>query len=455
MRSTRRRPPGPRRLPFIGSLPELGRDPLAFVMDLGRRYGPVSYTSIAAEKLYSLNDPELVEEALVGRYRDCIKDTGTQELIPLVGRGLLTSEGELWKRQRKLASPPLSPKRIASYADTMVDCTERVCAGLRDGEERDVNVDMMALTLEIVGKTLLGFDARGEAARVARVLDVSMAYFDKQLRTWHGILPQWVRTPERVAFRKVLRELDAIVYGIIERCRRSDREADHLLARLVSARDEDGAAMSDVQLRDEAVTMLLAGHETTALTLSFAVYLLSKHPEAGARLREELDAKIGARPLTLADLPSLPFLDAVVKEALRLYPPAWIIGRKLIQPFSIGGYDIEAGEQILMSPYVLHRDPRFFGEPERFEPQRWLEGALEGLPRFAYFPFGGGARVCIGNHFATMEAQLVLGTLLQHVELHVRPGFEVELEPIVTLRPKRNIPVRVRRRSRPELRASA
>lgn len=442
----RRRPPGPKRLPLIGSLPQLSRDPLAFLTDLSRHYGPVSFTSIGITRLYMLNEPELIEQALIGRYKECVKDVGTRELVPLVGQGLLTSEGEPWKRQRKLASPPLSPKRIAGYADTMVECAEHTCAGLRDGEVRDLNVDMMALTLEIVGKTLLGFDPRGEAARIAHILDVSMAYFDKQLRTWHGFLPQWVTTEDRRAFREVLRELDAIMYGIIERCRAHDEEADHLLARLVNARDERGETMSDTQLRDEAVTMLLAGHETTALTLAYAVYLLSQHPAAAERLRAELDDIAPGRRLKLADLSGLRYLDGVVRESLRLYPPAWLIGRELIQGFEIGGYRLEPGDQIMMSPYVMQRDPRFFAEPERFMPERWLSPQIESLPRFAYFPFGGGNRVCIGNHFATMEAQLVLGTLMQHVELTVEPSFELELDPVVTLRPKHTMPVRVARR---------
>lgn len=444
-RNVRRRPPGPKRLPFFGSLRELSRDPLNFLLDLARNYGDVSYTSIGIGKMYMLNTPELIEEALIGRYKECVKDTGTRELIPLVGQGLLTSEGDVWKRNRKLASPPLAPKRIAGYADTMVICTERACAALRDAETRDVHVDMMALTLEIVGKTLLGFDARADAERVARVIDVSMVYFEKQLRTWRGILPKWIPTPDRIAFHKVVKDLDQMIYAIIDRCRASTEESDYLLARLVNARDENGGAMSDTQLRDEAVTMLLAGHETTALVLSFAIYLLSEHPEVAARLREEIETKVGARPLVLADIPALPFLDGVVRETMRLYPPAWLIGRQVITPFEIGGFTLQAGEQLLMSPYTIQRDPRYFKDPERFMPERWLEPAIASLPKFAYFPFGGGARVCIGHHFATMEVQLVLATMLQQLELTVAPDYKLKLDPVVTLRPLEGMPVRVRR----------
>lgn len=440
------RPRGPKGAPLVGSLPALGRDPLGFLLDLGRNYGAVSFATVGRSRLYMLNEPALIEEALVGRHRECVKDFGTRELVPLVGQGLLTSEGEAWRRHRKLASPKLAPKHIAGYAETMVACAERACAGFRDHEVRDIQLDMMALTLEIVGKTLLGVDARGDADRIAHVLDVSMEYFDKQLRTWHGMLPRWVVTKERLAFREVRAELDQMVYRIIARCRARGEGDDHLLARLVHARGDDGEAMSDAQLRDEAVTMLLAGHETTALALCFAVYALSEHPQAAARLRAEIDAQLASRPATLADLPKLKYLEAVVRETLRLYPPAWLIGREIAQPFEIGGYALRPPEQLIMSPYAMHRDPRFFPEPERFLPERWLDARAQALPKFAYFPFGGGPRVCIGNHFALMETQLVLATLVSQLELTVVPGFALELDPVVTLRPACGVRVLVRRR---------
>ena len=439
-------PPGPRLRPLVGSLPELSRDPLGLLEDLAFRYGPIAYTRIGPSRLYMVNEPDLIEEVLLGRARDCIKDAGTRELIPLVGQGLLTSEGELWRRQRKLAAPPLSPKRIAGYADTMVACAQRAFAVLPDGE-RDLSVDLMGLTLEIVSKTLLGADARSDAERIARVVDVAMAYFDKQLRTWHAVLPKWIPTPERLAFRKVLPELDAIIAEMIARCRNGNPDADHLLARLVQARDEHGAPMSDAQLRDEAVTMLLAGHETTALTLSFASLLLGQHPELAERARAEVDAQLGTRAATLADLPRMPLLEAIVKETLRLYPPAWIIGREVVQPFELAGYHLPAGVEVAMSAYTTQRDPRLFDEPTRFRPERWLEPATQALPRFAYFPFGGGPRVCIGNHFAMMEGQLVLATLLQQLTLSEAPGYQLELAPVVTLRPARGVRVRLSRRA--------
>jgi cytochrome P450 len=439
-------PPGPRRLPLLGSLPAVSRDPLAFMLDLGRNYGDISHTKVGPTSLYMINDPLLIEEVLLGRHRECIKDWGAQQLVPLVGRGLLTSEGDFWKRQRKLASPPLSPKRIAGYADTMVACAERECAAFRQDEVRDIHTDTMRLTLEIVGKTLLGFDTGREAERISSIVHAAMDHFDKQFWTWHGILPPWIVTKERRAFHAGVRELDRIMYALIARSRSRGDAGDDLLARLANARDDAGAPMSDRQLRDEAVTMLLAGHETTALALSYAVVLLSQNPAVAERARAEVDRVLGGRPATAADLPQLKLVDAVVRETMRLYPPAFSIGREVVTPFELGGYVMPKGAQLNFSPYVVHRDARFFPEPERFAPERWLTPREPALPKFAYFPFGGGPRVCIGNHFAMMEATLVLATMLQQLELTLVPGYKLKLAPSVTLRPAGAIPVLVRRR---------
>jgi cytochrome P450 len=440
------RPNGPKGVPLLGTLPALARDPLGYFCDLGRSYGDISCARIGAGTAYMVSHPDLIEEVLIGKYRDCMKDLGTRELIPLVGQGLLTSEGEHWKRQRKLAAPPLQPKRIGNYADAMVRCTERELAGFRDDEVRNIHVDMMRLTLEIVGKTLLGIEAGRDSERIGDIVDASLAYLDKQLYSWQGLAPKWLPTLERYNFRQAMVELDALVLRAIRRCREHGTAADHLLARLVHARDESGEAMSDLQLRDEAVTMLLAGHETTAIALTFAVYLLSEHPEIAARLRSELETQLGGRRPRVEDLPKLRYLDAVARETLRLYPPAYVFAREVTRSFEVGGFTIPKGDQVAMSAYVVQRDARWYPEPERFRPDRWLDGSTDGLPRFAYFPFGGGPRVCIGNHFAMMEIALVLAVLTQDVELTVVPGFALELAPIVTLRPARGVRVLVRRR---------
>jgi cytochrome P450 len=449
-----RLPPGPPGLPLIGSVNELRKSPQQFLTDMAS-YGDLAFARFGSTRTYFLNHPDLIEELLMGRHRDVIKDAATRMIMPIVGSGLLTSEGDHWRRHRRLAAPALQPKRIAGYIETMIDCAQRTAASFRDHEVRDVYVDMSQLTLDIASRTLLGFDPRRDTDRISRVLDDAMAYFALEIRTPLGLLPVHVMTPARKRVRDGRLELERILLRIIARCRRSDPEAgDHLLARLVHARDDDGEPMSDRQLVDEALTILLAGYETTALTLTYALYLLSEHPAAHARARAEVDHQLGGRPLSAADLPQLRYVESVLRETLRLYPPAYTIGREAIQTFELGGYEIPPGSQLQMSQCVVHRDSRFFPEPEAFKPERWLEESIAHLPRFAYFPFGGGPRVCIGNHFAMMEGALALTTLLQAVELQVVPGFQLDLEPSVTLRPKNGLRMLVRRRN-PASRAAA
>jgi cytochrome P450 len=433
-------------VPFLGALPELVRDPLAFLTRIEREYGPVAFTNFGRSPIFIVNDPLLVDELLIGQYKDCIKDLGTRQLIPLVGHGLLTSEGDAWRRNRKLASPPLQPKRIASYAQTMVHCAERELAAFRDDEVRDIHVDMMRITLDIVARTLLGSEARAESERIGEIMEAVIAYMDKQLNTWQGMVPLWVPTLARHRFARAVAELDTIVHRIIKRARAQGPDAEHLLARLANARDDQGETMTDTQLRDEAVTMLLAGHETTAIALSYLVYLLSENPAVAARLREEIDTQLGGRAPRMDDLPKLRYLDAVMRETLRLYPPAFAMAREVVRGFDLGGYHVPAGHQVLMSAYAIQRSAKLYAEPDRFVPERWLDGSTEQLPRFAYFPFGGGPRVCIGNHFAMMELALVGAVIVQQVELTVVPGFALELDPVVTLRPKHGVRVLVKRR---------
>ncbi len=436
------RPPGPRALPLLGSALALAQDPLRFLLHVGRDYGPVSFIRLGPWPFYMINEPELIEDVLVGQHRDCIKDKSTRDLMPLTGQGLLTSEGALWRSQRKVAAPPLQPKRIAGYATTMLDCAERAFAAARDGEQRDIHLDLTTLTLEIVGKTLLGVDTRGEADRIARALDVFMQYFERQVYSLEGLLPLAIPTWRRVRMRRAVAELDGIIYPIIERLRANGEGAEHLLARLVQARGDDGLPMSDLQLRDEAVTMLLAGHETSALTLTYAVYLLATHPSVAARLRDEVDAAFaGGVPDPMA-LCALPYLGAVVRETLRLYPPAYAIGREVIEPFELGGWPLARGAQLLLCPYAVQRDPQLFARPERFAPERWL--SARELPRFAYFPFGGGPRICIGNHFALMELAIVLAALVRRLELELVAGYRLQLQPLVTLRIAGGLPMRVK-----------
>ncbi|MEY4582397.1 MAG: hypothetical protein RL701_7100 [Pseudomonadota bacterium] len=456
-RSNSRLPPGPVGLPLVGVAPAFVRDPLGFMLDLSRRYGDIVSAQFGPRKMIWLNHPRLIEDVFVGQHRSCIKDRTTREFRSFLGNGLLTSEGDFWRSQRKLAAPALQPKRIESYAATMVERTEGFAAALRDEEVRDIHGDIMQLTLDIVGRTLLGFDTRRDAGRVSAAVEDVIAYFDQRLFSPTGILLQYLHLPVRTRYERSVKVLDELVGRMVERARRdtSAGRGDYLLAHLVAARNDDGQSMSDRQARDEATTLLLAGHETTALTIVYALYLLSQDDAAQARLRTELE-QLGAASPTASDLPRLPYLDAVVRESLRLFPPVWALSREVTTAFQLGGYTIPAGVEVICSPYALQRDPRFFREPERFLPERWLDTARAAPPRFAYVPFGAGPRTCIGNHFAKLEATLVLATLLQQVKLQVVPGYRLELSPVITMRPKHGLPVIVRRlrpRSQPSVRA--
>jgi cytochrome P450 len=439
-------PPGPRTFPLLGALPLLANDPLAFHLRMSLRYGAIAHARVLGSRLYEVSAPALIEELLTVKHTSLAKDALTRSLRPLVGQGLLTSEGELWRRQRKLCAPPFAPKRLISYEDTMVECAHRSFARFKQGEQRDFHADSMAITLEVVGRTLLGISDARELDQVGQLADTVQAYYTERVNSWGALLPPAFPTRAFRRFVRAKRQLDELVTKLIERVGREDREADHLLARLVRARGEDGQGMSEQQLLDEAVTMLLAGHETTALTLMFAVELLSRHPAEAAKLRQEVDTVLGGRAIRACDLEQMPFLDAVIREALRLYPPAYAFGREAIEQFELGGYTIPKGAQVVVSPFALHRNPTYWSEPNTFQPARWLDGAARRLPRFVYMPFGGGHRVCIGQHFAMLEAGLLLATLVQQVVLEVRPSFKLVLEPVITLRSRHGLPVTVRRR---------
>jgi cytochrome P450 len=447
MTATLRTPPGPSGLPWLGALPRLFKDPLAFYTSMTLDHGPLAFAQLGPRTMYMVNDPDLIDELLTGHAKHCIKDALTRTLHPMVGQGLLTSKGELWRRQRKFAAQPFAPKRISSYADVMVRAAQRAFERYADGEQRDFHVDIMALTLTVVSETLLGVSTEAESTRIAHLLEDMLAHYEQRLATWMRLLPPALPTAKQRRFKRAKAELDGIVSKIIEQNRNSEAGADHLLARLIRARTDDGEAMSAQQLLDEAVTMMLAGHETTALTLMYTVYLLSRNPAVAARLQREVDA-LGGRAPTAADVASMPYLDAVLRESLRLYPPAYAFGREVIEPFTLGGYDIPVGAQMVVCTFGMHRQPRFFPEPERFSPERWLPGgSAHALPRYAYLPFGGGHRICIGSHFAQLEAGLLLTCLLQQVELHVVPGYRLELRPAITVRAAHGLPVRVRRRA--------
>jgi cytochrome P450 len=432
------RVPGPRGLPYLGVALDYVRDPLAYLLRARERYGTgVVHLPMGPVSFYFVNEPELVEKVLVTDHRDYQKDIYLRRLgEDLLGQGLLTSEGDFWRRQRRLAQPAFHKERIAAYAALMVEEAERLAATLRaapSGERRDVHADLMRMTLAIVTRTLFSTDGSAAADDVGRALEVVMHRFADPLVAMFprlGRLP----LPANRRFRAARARLDEIVYGFIRQRRVEAAERPDLLGMLLAARDEDGGAMSDRQLRDELITLFLAGHETTALALSYTLYLLAQHPAAERRLHAELDEVLSGPP-TAEDLPRLRFTECVVLESMRLYPPAWAIGREALREVELGGHRLPAGAQVAMAPWVMHRDARHFPEPDAFRPERWEDGLARRLPRYAYYPFGGGPRLCIGREFAMLEAVLSLASLARQVRVRALPT-PLRFIPSVTLRPR-------------------
>lgn len=444
----------------MGSLPEFARDPLSFLERTSRVHGDLAYVELGDGGLFVATHPDDIEAVLMGAYKHCIKDKITRVLEYVLGQGLLTNEGESWRTQRKLAAPLFTRRHIANYADAMVDHADRRCASLIErGGSDDLHHEFASLTLEVVVDTLFGSGTRDHAL-IAEQLEVMMSSFQVFAQSWQRLLPRWMPTPNKRRLDRAVGRLDEALFRIIAERRASDamsggQAGDDLLGRLLAAReaDDSGAAskpsigMSDRQLRDEALTMIVAGHETTALTMTYALRGLARRPELAELARIEVDRVLAGRPARADDLDALVFLSALVDESLRLYPPAWAIGREAIAPFELRGYSLGVGDAVLMSPWVVHRDPRWWPKPTHFEPRRWLEPAPE-RPRFAFFPFGGGPRICIGNHFAKLEAVLILATVIQKLEFTIgEPPLGLDLQPAVTLRPIQPLPLRVRQRS--------
>ena len=428
-------PPGPPGNLLLGHLLELNRDHLGFVHDCVRRYGDAVLIRFGRRPVVVINDPRDVEYVLVTNQRNFSKGYFYRLLAPAVGNGLLTSEGDFWRRQRRLAQPAFHQQRINAYAETMSKYSQKSMESWRAGEQRDVQDDLMRLTLRIVGRTLFGADLEESAPVVARALPRALAEMNKQITGPEFMLPGGVPTPSRIRLRRAVAQLDPVVFRLIAQRRANPHDTGDLLSALLGAQDEDGQ-MTDRQLRDEAMTIVLAGHETTAVALTWALYLLSQNPDVRARLEEEVDTVLSGRPPTLSDVASLPFTDAVLTETMRLYPPAYGFGREVIERCNVAGYELEPRTSLYIVPWIIHRDPRWFDEPECFRPGRWLDGLAKRLPRFAYFPFGGGPRLCIGQQFAKLEGAIILCSIVQRWRLDLAPGQGTEPKPAITLRPR-------------------
>ena len=446
MLTARRLPPGPRGRWFTGNLFDFAKRRLDFLVDCATQYGDVSCFRFGLRRCYLVNHPDLIEQVLVTDARHYIKHFGARYYKPVLGNGLVTSEGDFWLRQRRLAQPAFLRQRLLGYAPAMVARTEKMLAeDWRDGQRIDVHVEMSGLTSGIALQTLFGLedDRDRDAYRdtIREAFDLLSAQFARFVP-----IPRWFPTPGNVRLWRALRRLRGLVDGFIRQGRARKEPGEDLLSRLLLARDEDGASMTDTQLRDEAMTLYLAGHETTALTLAWTWYALARHPHVEEKLVAEWSAVLGGRAPTADDLPRLTYTKHVITESMRLYPPAYLIGREALDERELGGFVVPRGTTLFLSQWVTHRDKRFYDAPLEFRPERWADGLAKRLPKYAYFPFGGGPRVCIGNEFAMMEAVLLLATIGQRYRFTLEPEPPVVFQLGITLLPEFGIPAVLRRR---------
>lgn len=449
METQAREIPGPPRSKLFGNLKEFSRDQLGAMERWAHEYGDCVSARFGSREIVFLNHPDLIEQVLVDLNRKFIKHYRLRQTRRSLGQGLLTSEGSFWRDQRKLAQPAFHRERIKAYGQCMVDYAERMTALWSDGERRDVHGDMMRLTLQIVAKTLFDAELDGQTATASAAMETLMHCF--VARTGSLITPpDWLPTPLNLRVLFAIRRLERILFEIIKKRRVSGEDRGDLLSMLLRAQDEEsGRSMTDQQLRDEVMTLFMAGHETTANTLSWAWVLLSRNPDVERKLHAELDAVLPDRPPCPDDLPRLKYTSNVITETLRVYPTVWMVGREALEPVEVGGRLIAKGVTVFMPQWVVHRDPRWYDDPQAFRPDRWGDGLLERLPRYAYFPFGGGPRICIGNNFALMEAVLILASIARRFRIKLAPGAAVTPLATMTLRPARGVPVVIEARNTP------
>jgi len=433
-------PPLHKRIRFM-----LRRDTLGFLAETARQYGDVSNFRVGHWNYWFFSHPDAVRDVLVTHDEKFVKGPALRRARRTLGDGLLTSEGDLHRRQRRLAQPALHPQRVASYADVMARYAANAADSWQDGQAIDIHQQMMRLTLRVVAKTLFDADVAADVEAIGRAMDVSVNMFVRAMSPW-GPLLNYLPLPSNLRFLRARRKLLGTIDRFIRERRADLAGRDDLLSRLVSATDAeaDGGAMTDRQLRDEAITLFTAGHETTANALTFTFYLLSMHPQAQERLHEELRTVLGSRLPTAADAEKLAWRRMVLAEAMRLYPPAWALGRESTCPLAISGRDVPAGAVVLLSQWVTHRDPRWWPDPDRFDPTRFSPENRAPRPRWAYFPFGGGSRQCIGESFAWMEAIVIIATIAQRWQIEAVGNEPPGLRALITLRPDKAVMIRLR-----------
>jgi cytochrome P450 len=451
-------PPGPRGYPFIGVLPHLRSNPIRTFLDAADRYGDFVHLKAGPYHGFLASDPAAIKHVLQDNARNYHKSPLYERIRDGLGNGLLTSEDSFWLRQRRLAQPAFHRQRLTAMADAMVDCTaqmlERWDRIASQGEPIDVVAEMMALTQSIIVRTMFSTDLGATAAIVNRTWPIINRRIGETF--WSTKLETSLPLPANRRFWRALRELETVVYRIIADRRATRRDESDLLSMFLAARDEEtGTGMTDRQLRDEILTMLLAGHETTSLALSWTYFLLSRHPEVERRIAEEVERVIGGSRPGFEHLERLTCTRQALEESLRLYPPAWGFSRQALADDEIGGYRIPRGSLVFLIPFVVHRRPKLWPDPERFDPDRFTAERESVRPRFAYIPFGGGPRGCIGNQFAMMEALLIVAAVAQRYRIELLPNQAIRAEPLITLRPAPGIRAVLKKRSATSSSASA
>ena len=443
------RVPGPPRHYPGEHLIAMRRDPLRFLPRLARDYGDVARLRFGKQDLFLVSHPDAIRDILVTHSRQFKKGKGLEGAKRLLGEGLLTSEGDFHLRQRRLAQPAFHRERVAAYAQIMVDSAEQMSARWIRGREVDMAREMSRLTMTIVGRTLFGSEVEGEAEEIGEAIASTLTMFNHVFLPFAEVLDRLPFGPGP-RFRRARERLDQTIYRMIEEHRSAGQDRGDLLSMLILAQDDEdhGARMTDEQIRDEAITIFLAGHETTANALTWTWYLLSQHPDVERKLHDEVDGVLSGRAPTYDDMHSLPYTRMVFAESMRLYPPAWAIGRRALEEFDAMGYTIPKRAVVLMCPYIVQRDARFFPDPERFDPDRWTPDAQANRPRFAYFPFGGGNRICIGEQFAWMEGVMLVAQLSQKWKMRLDSSARIEVQPLITLRPRHGMPMILEKRDK-------
>ena len=470
-------PPGPTYKMPGKLIRQFIHDPIKTLSTISQKYGDVAYFKLGPKQhVYLINNPDYIEKMLIYDHRNFKKGKRLQIAKSLLGEGLVTSEGDFHNRQRRLIQPIFYPRQIMTYGKIMTDYAIRFRDRWKNEDTIDISQEMMELTLGIICKSVLNYDVESEAKQVGKALTTTRNYSRRLQSPIGHILDKIPILPAPRGARKAKKELDSLVYGLISDRRHHQQESDNnhyddLLSRLLEAQDSNLAGpippssggsqyssngkMSDKQVRDEVMTIFIAGHETTANALTWTFYLLSQYPDVEKKLHDEIDSVLGtidengndvSKIPTAEDIPKLQYTEKVLRESMRLYPPVWTMGRYVENDYHVGEYTIPAGSSILMSQYVMHHDPRYYKEPEQFNPDRWTEEFKARLPRFSYFPFGGGIRGCIGEPFAWIEGTLIIATIVQKWTMRLVPDQRIKLDPAITLRPKYGMKMKLIRR---------